>query len=256
MKRLELAASLGSCSKTGQVDWKALAAEQFAGLLSESVDDQASEDEGVVGSASIDEPSLGAFVADPQSQPAMAQPARSQRARLEQAECVDHAWRDALDHQRTCLACRTAAIAAEPTVLFQRLPSIELSEAEVEVMRERVAGVRRGREVARGRVSASGSGGQTLDRSNSRGRLQRWAGAAAVLAIAITGSLGVGLSPGVAAGLTAADEAALEASLGALPLVEGVESYGTDQSVLVQGLMRSASGDLDFAWVADGALEP
>ncbi len=212
-----------ACSGSNRVDWKALAAQQLV-----KGDNQSSRDEDSRESASR-----------------------------------ESEWRSALEHQRTCMSCRTAAIAAEPTVVFQSLPSIELSDAEIDVMRERVAGVRRGRVVAGGQESIPGShasgppasGPPAFGFPAGRSQLQKWASVAAVLAIAVTGSLGVGLAPGVAAGLTAADEAALEASLGALPLVEGVESYGTEQSVLVQGLMRSASGDLDFAWVADGELE-
>lgn len=163
----------------------------------------------------------------------------------------ERTWLQALEHQKSCDVCRTAALEADPTVVFQRMPEIELSAAEIETMRERVAGVRKGRTVAGGEALQGKSA--AVRRS---GRLQ-WLSAAAFLAISIGGALNLTVTPEAAAsGLTAADEAALEAALGAQPLVEGVDLYGSDQSVLMVGQMQGASGEVDFAWVVDGDLAP
>ena len=161
----------------------------------------------------------------------------------------EESWLKALEHQSHCDVCRETALVNDPTLVFQRLPEIELSAEEVETMRQRVTGVRRGRAIAEARDSAEAGSAVTVG-SNS---LNRWLGAAAILAAVSVGSMTVGWSPEVqAVGLTADDEAAIEASLGALPLVDGLGGYGVDQNVLLQG----ASGELDFAWVADGQLEP
>lgn len=164
-------------------------------------------------------------------------------------QAQEEAWLQALEHQRHCDTCRETALVSDPTLVFQRLPEIELSAEEVETMRQRVAGVRRGRAVAESRGSAE-AGATVTGGSNSR---NRWLGAAAILAAVSVGSMTAGWSPKAeAVGLTAADEAIIEASLGALPLVDGIDVYDVDQNVLLQG----ASSALDFAWVADGQLEP
>lgn len=80
-------------------------------------------------------------------------------------------WREALAHAEGCPACRRRAVAADPALLFKRLPAVELTPAaarsEVEAVRQAVAAMRTASRLAR------------RDRPDWR----RWA-AAAVLATA------------------------------------------------------------------------
>ena len=59
----------------------------------------------------------------------------------------EDAWRDALAHLDDCDRCRPEALAADPTLLFRRLPAPEVSDRDVAAMRERVAVLRRAREL-------------------------------------------------------------------------------------------------------------
>lgn len=55
-------------------------------------------------------------------------------------------WREAMAHAEGCPACRRQAVAADPALLFRRLPATELSpaaeRAEVEAVRQAVAAMR------------------------------------------------------------------------------------------------------------------
>jgi hypothetical protein len=78
-------------------------------------------------------------------------------------------WQAALEHFDACPACRREALAADPTLLFRRLPeTLADEEAEVQSMRQAVAAMR------------SASRIETFQRSFA---WRRWA-AAAVLALA------------------------------------------------------------------------
>lgn len=81
-------------------------------------------------------------------------------------------WQTALEHFDSCPACRREALAADPTLLFRRLPEIARTpgdeEAEVQSMRQAVAAMR----------SAS-----RIEASQRSFAWRRWA-AAAVLALA------------------------------------------------------------------------
>jgi hypothetical protein len=81
-------------------------------------------------------------------------------------------WQAALEHFDACQACRREALAADPTLLFRRLPEIARTpadeEAEVQSMRQAVAAMR----------SAS-----RIEASQRSFAWRRWA-AAAVLALA------------------------------------------------------------------------
>jgi hypothetical protein len=58
-------------------------------------------------------------------------------------------WAEALAHLDGCQRCRREALAADPLLVFRRLPSLQLNEAaersEVESMRQAVAAMRTGR---------------------------------------------------------------------------------------------------------------
>ena len=88
--------------------------------------------------------------------------------------CETAQWSDALAHfDRGCPDCRRAALAADPTLVFRRLPSLEMSAAqeasEVDSVIKAVAAMR-----TASRIEAS-------ERRSRAGGWKRWA-AAAVLA--------------------------------------------------------------------------
>jgi hypothetical protein len=78
-------------------------------------------------------------------------------------------YRRAADHLRECPECRRRAVVADPAVLFVDLPSLEVTDAEVEAVRSAVGAMRRAR---------------ALEEESSRphGRWWRHAAAAALLA--------------------------------------------------------------------------
>lgn len=82
-------------------------------------------------------------------------------------------WQTALEHFDSCPACRREALAADPTLLFRRLPEIARTpadeEAEVQSMRQAVAAMRTASRIESSQRSFAG--------------WRRWA-AAAVLALA------------------------------------------------------------------------
>jgi hypothetical protein len=90
----------------------------------------------------------------------------------ESAETEPAEWTEAMAHLDACPRCRREAVAADPLLVFRRLPALEMPEgderAEAEAMRQAVAAMR------------------TARRLESRQRFagwRRWA-AAAVLAVA------------------------------------------------------------------------
>ncbi len=56
-------------------------------------------------------------------------------------------WRAALRHLDECPACQAAAPSFDPTLLFRRLPALEVGRDDVEAMKQAVAGMRRGQEI-------------------------------------------------------------------------------------------------------------
>jgi hypothetical protein len=81
-------------------------------------------------------------------------------------------WAEAMAHFDSCLPCRREALAADPLLVFRRLPAVELGAAEerseVEAVRQAVSAMRTARRLAARR---------------SFGGWRRWS-AAAVLALA------------------------------------------------------------------------
>ncbi|HYG62828.1 MAG TPA: hypothetical protein VEL74_09625, partial [Thermoanaerobaculia bacterium] len=86
---------------------------------------------------------------------------------------------EALGHFDTCSDCRSRAIAADPTLLFRRVPALELSPsqeaAEVEAVRNAVAAMR-----TAGRVEAKARRAHRLE------SWPRWAAAAALAVAALS----------------------------------------------------------------------
>jgi hypothetical protein len=92
-------------------------------------------------------------------------------------EAEPDGWAAAVEHFDACGLCRREALAADPLLVFRRLPAVELTAAEerseVEAMRQAVAAMR------------------TAERLDSRRRFagwRRWAAAAAL----VVASLSVG----------------------------------------------------------------
>lgn len=97
----------------------------------------------------------------------------------------DAAWRQALAHLATCRGCRPAALAAEPTLLFQSLPRIDVTTDDLLAMRQAVAAMRRAERVSpeprSGRLARVAAGVSGL------GRRGRGLAAAGLLAAASGG---------------------------------------------------------------------
>jgi hypothetical protein len=93
-------------------------------------------------------------------------------------------WQDALEHFDRCPSCRQAAVQADPTLLFRRLPGLaaEMSPgeeaAEVESMRQAVAAMRTARR---------------LEPPSERAAWKHWVAAAALAAAALSLGAGHGL---------------------------------------------------------------
>ncbi len=99
----------------------------------------------------------------------------------------DHApgaWNAALEHLDGCSRCRDAALDAEPTLLFRRLPAPEPRRDEIATMKEAVAALCRNSRPSRPLAAAA------------------WLRAAALAAVLITGAMlqgAVATAPGPAA---------------------------------------------------------
>ena len=98
-------------------------------------------------------------------------------------------WNEAMDHLEGCADCRDRAVAADPTLLFRRLPSLEASAGEIADMRAGVAALRRA-----GRVTESPAARRPATRALATGA-STWWGRAAAAAILATGLLS--LQPGL-----------------------------------------------------------
>jgi hypothetical protein len=87
-------------------------------------------------------------------------------------------WRASLDHLAGCADCRRRALAADPLLVFQRLPAVAVAPGEVTAVQQAVATLRRSRRVAAASPAPAGAAGRR--RSLADGRW-RWSAAAAVL---------------------------------------------------------------------------
>lgn len=93
-------------------------------------------------------------------------------------------WQEALAHLDGCPVCRREAPAADPTLLFRRLPALDMGAAaeaaEVESMIQAVATLRTARRL------------ETPERA-SRAAWKRWSAAAALATVALSLGAGHGL---------------------------------------------------------------
>jgi hypothetical protein len=120
-------------------------------------------------------------------------------------------WEDALVHLDGCAACRRAAVEADPTLIFRRLPALALGEGEVEAMRLRVSALRGARAV---------TGPAASTRLLPRRLAWQPVAAAAALAVAM---LAGGHAPGGISGAGATPAAASRALPGSMPPELGAE---------------------------------
>lgn len=88
------------------------------------------------------------------------------------------AWPEALEHLDGCGECRDEALAADPVLLFRRLPTIEPDASAIEEMRSGVAALRHARRLV---GAGEPEGGR---------RPSRWWGRAAAAAVLAAGLLG------------------------------------------------------------------
>lgn len=92
-------------------------------------------------------------------------------------------WREAVEHLDGCGGCRSEALAAEPLLLFRRLPAVEADAATVDDIRAGVAALRRAHRVA---------GAADSERTGDRRRESlRWWGRVAAAILLATGLLGL-----------------------------------------------------------------
>lgn len=137
-------------------------------------------------------------------------------------------WHEAMDHLEGCADCRDRAVAADPTLLFRRLPSVVASADEIADMRAGVAALRRA-----GRVTESPASRRPAARALAAGSFTWW-GRAAAAAILATGLLS--LQPGLE------ERASDGLASGALPLT--AERFPFDPE---------AQGMAALAWLDEGA---
>ncbi|HEV7516675.1 MAG TPA: hypothetical protein VGR07_10280 [Thermoanaerobaculia bacterium] len=147
-------------------------------------------------------------------------------------------WSAALEHLDGCPACRRAAVAADPTLLFRRLPALatemsaDAEAAEVDSMRQAVAAMRTARRLEPASERAAWAA------------WKRWAAAASLVAAAL--SLGAGHS--LRRDTPATSVAAIPSIAGvAVPLpvtvapMQAVPRFVSEQAPMVEELNRPAA---------------
>jgi hypothetical protein len=158
-------------------------------------------------------------------------------------------------HLRACAACRRAALAVDPTLVFGALPDVEVSELELREMQQRVAGARRLLEGSRQRAA-------------TRSKLAWPAGRAAaalllpvlVLGVWWTGSRARTVPADAAVALASAPDTSgsasatfhgqsLEQRLAGLPLVDRAEHSASEVVYQVEG------ASFDLVLLVDAGLE-
>lgn len=164
-------------------------------------------------------------------------------ARRDQVPEGELSWERALEHLDACASCREAAYAAEPTLVFRRLPTLEPSAEDVRAMQRSVAAMRRAQPIVEPRASGR----------RRRDRRFGWLGSAQLRAAATVAVVGAAVllyalqvergGPGV---VGAADVKAVEVE------AAGVEAAGVEAAGVPDGLPEAllaadaADGDLRF----------
>ncbi len=95
-------------------------------------------------------------------------------ARRDAGPAGEAAWDQGLRHLDGCSDCRDAALAAEPTLVFQELPSPAVGDHDIVAMRQAVAALRHAHE---------------LERQRKRPRATSWWLLAALLAVMLGAAL-------------------------------------------------------------------
>lgn len=98
-------------------------------------------------------------------------------------------WSEAMAHLDRCGACRDQASAADPTLIFRRLPPVETGADEIAAMRAGVAALRRAGRVAEPLHATFGAGALGSRIAGTRWSA-RW-GRAAAAAVLVAGLLSV-----------------------------------------------------------------
>ena len=79
--------------------------------------------------------------------------------RYEGSEAQEPAgWQEALEHFDSCAACRDAAIAADPSLAFRRLPEVTLGADELASLRSGVDALRRANRIETSALGRAGTG--------------------------------------------------------------------------------------------------
>lgn len=167
------------------------------------------------------------------------------------------AWQRAVTHLDECSRCRREALAAEPTLVFRRLPTLEVGAEEIADMQRAVATMRRTRSLERPR------------RRMATPQVSTWLRAAALAAVMLGAALlrgtgpatiarvdHVASQPGVVAAGPVEPAGAVDTALAALdpahlPLVEDVDpSYGSliqvvDDDIAIVMVVAQARENLD-----------
>lgn len=107
-------------------------------------------------------------------------------------------WRDAVTHMESCEPCRRAALAADPTLVFRRLPAPAVDGTDADAMRRAVAALRRANRVAPldGAPAAADGEGSVTDRLRRLpAAVRRLAASLLLVAAGTAGLLMVGVGP-------------------------------------------------------------
>ncbi len=137
-------------------------------------------------------------------------------------------WSEAISHLDGCTACREEATAADPTLIFRRLPPVDPGADEIAAMRAGVAALCRAGRVAEPSRAARGS--SALGSGISGGRSSAWWGRVAAAAVLAAGLLtlqpGLGQRPPAPAGPATVLDRELDRSLEGMPSVAWLGETG------------------------------
>lgn len=148
-------------------------------------------------------------------------------------------WQEALAHLDGCPACRREAPAADPTLVFRRLPGLDMGTAaeaaEVESMIQAVATLRTARRL------------ETPERRArmSRASWKRWSAAAALVTVALSLGAGHGLRrapmPPMPPIIALGSLPVPSRNLAVVPAAEVSPRFAADEAPVVEELNRPAA---------------